>query len=107
MTGDIGEAFVTPAVCGSRSRSSPPAPLWGGSLAWCFVADDVFARVARWWDREAELAGKRALLGYINADIALAGTWWEDLDGQLRWRVVEAMRAMTILRQELQTVLER
>lgn len=70
------------------------------------MPDEVFARVAAWWDRSAMLADKRALLSYVNASPELSTKWWEDLDGQLRWRLVEAMRALQNLSRELDKVLK-
>ncbi len=63
--------------------------LWAGPPAWCGVADEIFARVALWWDRSAMLSDKRALLAYVNAAPRLSEKWWEELDGQLRWRLVD------------------
>ncbi len=52
------------------------------------------------------LSDKRALLAYVNAAPQLSEKWWEDLDGQLRWRLVESMRALQRLAGELEAVLK-
>lgn len=69
------------------------------------MVDDVFARVARWWDSEAMLSEKRALLALIGADVAQASTWWENLNGDLRWRLVASMRSLVKLAAVLEGVL--
>jgi hypothetical protein len=69
------------------------------------MADELFSRVARWWDRDAMQSEKAALLALAGANVGLAGAWWEDLQGDIRWRVVASMRNVGKLAAELNGVL--
>jgi hypothetical protein len=71
------------------------------------MPDDVFARIARWWDRDASTREKQALLALANLEASLATAWWEDLPGNARFVIVSSARGLIRLGDELVKVIAR
>ncbi len=71
------------------------------------MPDDVFERVARWWDRDALVTERLAVLAICGqGENDLHGSEWGELSGELRWRIVQAMRGLVRLADELRGVLK-
>ncbi len=69
------------------------------------MSDDYFANVAAWWDRGALLIEKRAVASLMGSHVDLAEVPWASLPGDVRWRLVNAMRHLVRLGDELAGVL--
>ncbi len=67
---------------------------------------DLFAGVAKWWDCEALVSEKAAVMRVLEMDPAYARVPWSELEGPERERIYFGMRRLASLGRELVKVIE-
>lgn len=68
------------------------------------MADDLFAGVAKWWDRDALQSEKATVMRVLEMEQAYARVPWSELEGHERERIYFGMRRLSAMGKELSKV---